>query len=65
VPKFPSSIENPIDNKVILTKKSYPIAEGLKPLFPTLLAQEMSYVEWKKDPTGMSLQGKNPLNVRF
>ena len=46
-----------------LKEDVYPIAEGLGPLFPTLIGKGMKYFELTADPKGELLKSDKPLNV--
>ena len=46
-----------------LKEEVYPIAEGLGPLFPTLIGKGIKYFELTADTNGEHLKSDKPLNV--
>jgi hypothetical protein len=47
-----------------MTKSDYPMADGLQPLFPTLIDKGMQYFELKSDQeNGTLAKSDTPINV--
>jgi hypothetical protein len=64
VPGTPVALSDTQNQKVSLTKSAYKVEDGLKELFPTLLAQDMPLLEMKIDQeSGQLLKSDRPLNV--
>ena len=64
IPGCPIALSDTQNQKVSLTRSAYPVDEGIKKLFPTLLAQEMPLLEMKVDQEGgQLLKSDVPLRV--
>lgn len=63
-PGTPQALEECDSVPIKLHTEAYPIAEGLGPLFPTLLGKGMSYFELKGDAeNGTLAKSERPLNL--
>ena len=57
------TLANIESEKIILIEETYPINEGLKEHFSTLIEGGMKYFELKSDPTGEIITSERPLRV--
>ena len=57
-------MKNLATDKIRLYEEDYPIVDGLKELFPTLIGSGMKYFELKSDSNGVLAKSDKPLKVR-
>ena len=63
VPITPNALKECTSKKMVLKESSYPIDEGLQPLFPTLIDKGMKYLELSQDGSGAVEQSSVPLRL--
>lgn len=65
VPGCPEVLENLETSKMTISSEEMAVKEGLDSLFPSLLAEKMPYIEFKKDTQGSKMTCEKPLKVSF
>jgi len=63
IPQIPLALKESHVTAVKLHEESYPIAEGLTALFPTLLGPGMKYFELRQDHNGALAKSDRPIKV--